>query len=154
MAAFTVNLAFPELKINKVEETDLAITIFADTQEAGVNCQACGQWLDRFHGHDDERYVQHLPIMGKSFTLCYRPRRYLCTTCDIFGITTTATALWHYVKSSFTYEFEIQLLVELINSTVSDVAIKNGVTENKYKELWIDIWQAVLTGIHLMFYVY
>ena len=131
MAAFTVQLTFPELKINKVEEADSAITIFAETQEAGVNCYACGQWTDRFHGYDDKRYVQHLSVMGQALTICYHPRRYRCITCGICDVTTTATPLWHYVKSSFTYEFEVQLLVELINSTVSDVAIKNGVTEKQ-----------------------
>ena len=73
MAAFTINLAFPELKINKVEETNFTLTVFAETEAVGVNCHACGQWTDRFHGHDDERYVQHLPVMGKSLTLCYHP---------------------------------------------------------------------------------
>lgn len=131
MAAFTVNLAFPELKINKVDETDRAITVFAETQEMGVKCHVCGQWTDRFHGYDDARYVQHLPVMGRMLTICYSPRRYLCIACNICDVTTTATPSWHYVKSSFTYEFEIHVLVALINSTVSDVAIKNGLTEKE-----------------------
>ena len=42
MAAFTVNLAFPKLKINQVDETDRAITVFAETQEMGVKCHAYG----------------------------------------------------------------------------------------------------------------
>ena len=69
--------------------------------------------------------------MGQTLTLCYRPQRYLCVSCEMGDVTTTATPLWHSANSRFTYEFEIQMLIELINSTVRDVGIKNGLTEKE-----------------------
>lgn len=51
--------------------------------------------------------------------------------CNLQEPTTTATPGFHYVKSHFTHEFERHLLLQLINSTVTDVAKKYDVTEKE-----------------------
>lgn len=131
MATFDVNFPFLNADISKVEDRESSIDIHVKTNETSVACQQCGKHTDCFHGHDNERCVAHLPIMGKPLNIFYPPRRYLCESCDIHGVTTTATPLWHDVKSQLTYDFERHLMLELVNSTISDVAIKNSLTEKQ-----------------------
>jgi len=131
MATFEVNFPFLNADIIKVEDKESSINIHVKTNETSVACQQCGKHTDCFHGHDNERCVAHLPIMGKLLNIFYPPRRYLCESCDINGVTTPATPLWHDVKSQLTYDFEHHLMLELVNSTISDVAIKNGLTEKQ-----------------------
>ena len=129
MAAFTVTLPLDKFEITESKETESGILIFGCTTETEVACHVCGKLTSSFHGYDEERCVEHLPVFGKSVHIFYRPRRHLCIRCNIQGITTTATPIWHYTKSEFTYGYESRLILYLVNSTKSDVAIKNNLTE-------------------------
>ncbi len=105
----------------------LIITI--ETTEWSVACHTCGKQLTQQHGYDRERTLRHLPVFGKQTTIVYKPHRYICENCDNHP-TTTATPDWHQRDSSDTIDFENHVLMELVNSTVADVAIKASLTES------------------------
>ena len=131
MAALTTNLDLDSFTITKTEETPQVILAYGNTTETAVDCRVCGHQTSYFHGVGEQRQVQHLSVCGKLLFLIYQPRRYQCMNCDRLVPTTTATPQFHYVKSQFTYEFERQVLLGMVNSTEVDVAKKYGVTEKE-----------------------
>ena len=84
------------------------------------------------HGVDRERRLRHLPLFGDHTFIhtfiIYCPHRYICDDCQDHP-TTTVKASWHSPNGSHTTEYENQLLMELVNSTIADVAVKESVTE-------------------------
>ncbi len=131
MPTIDIQFNIPFFRIDKVEETDTAIFIYGQTEETSVGCHICGKETARFHGYDKERKVRHLPIMNKQTYLIYQPKRYICFEHGCHCPTTTATPDFHSSDSQFSYELELYLLRELVNSTVKDVALKNDTTEKK-----------------------
>ena len=63
MPALTINLSLKDFKITGTKETDSKILIYGETTETAVHCHACGKLTDQFHGYDEERCVEHLPIL-------------------------------------------------------------------------------------------
>ncbi len=124
----TVPLDIPDVRVLKTEinpHGDLIITI--ESTKAGTTCRKCGQWIDKFHGHDDWVTLRHLPVFGRPSYLRYRARRYQCPTCE--GHPTTTQRLdWHDPQSPHTFAWEEHLLLQLIGSTLEDVRLKERVT--------------------------
>jgi transposase len=110
----------------KLDKHDVIITI--ETTEPSVACRVCGQQLIKRHGTDQERKLRHLPILGKRTYIVYKPHRYICEDCDN-NPTTTAIPSWHKHDSNYTIDYESHVLMELINSTIVDVSIKEALTE-------------------------
>lgn len=125
MSAFTINFPLDDFSITEVEETEDKILIYGETTETFVTCHTCGNPTSNFHGYDEERCVEHLPIFEKSVYVFYQPKRYVCKDCNPER-TTTATPTWHTKKSSFTEYYEQRLMLDLVGSTLSDVAIKKS----------------------------
>jgi transposase len=109
-----------------LDKHDIIITI--ETTESSVACRVCGKQLTKSHGSDQERKLRHLSILGKQTYIIYKPHRYICDDCDN-NPTTTATPSWHHRDSKYTIDYENHVLMELINSTIVDVAIKETLTE-------------------------
>jgi transposase len=109
-----------------LDKHDIIITI--ETTESSVACRVCGKQLTKSHGSDQERKLRHLSILGKQTYIIYKPHRYICDDCDN-NPTTTATPSWHHRDSQYTIDYENHVLMELINSTIVDVAIKETLTE-------------------------
>ena len=81
-------------------------------------------------GHDDWIRVRYLPVFGHPTYLRYRPKRYRCEYCD--GQPTTTQRLdWHEPNSPNTYAYEEHILLQLVNSTVEDVAIKEKISYDR-----------------------
>jgi transposase len=131
MATLTINIKLENFTIDDVQEGSHIITALGHTTEKEVSCRVCGNVTDHFHGYDVPRKVRHPDLARKPFYILYCPRRYMCFDCDLLEPTTTATPSFHYVKSQFTYEFELYIILDLVNSTVTDVAKKNNVTEKE-----------------------
>jgi len=110
----------------RLDKHDIIITI--ETTESSVVCRVCGKQLTKRHGSDKERKLRHLSILGKQTYIIYKPHRYICDDCDN-NPTTTATPSWHHRDSQYTIDYENHVLMELINSTIVDVAIKETLTE-------------------------
>ena len=126
-AQVTVPLDIPNVRvlrteINKVSE--LIITV--ESTKEGTNCHPCGQEIRKRHGYDEWTIIRHLPVFGRPSYLRYRPRRYQCMACE--GHPTTTQQLdWRESNSPHSMLYDDHLLLQLVNSTVEDVSIKEGI---------------------------
>jgi len=126
-AQITVPLDIPDVRvlqteINKVGE--LIITI--ESTKEGTTCRRCGREIRKRHGYDEWTIIRHLPVFGRPSYLRYRPRRYQCLQCE--GQPTTTQRLdWRESNSPHSMMYDDHLLLQLVNSTVEDVSIKEGV---------------------------
>jgi len=126
-AQVTVPLGIPEVKVVQTEfnkRGDLIITL--ESSKDGTMCRKCGRWISKFHGHDDWVIVRHLPVFGRPTYLRYRPKRYQCQECEGHP-TTTQSLAWQESNSPHTMAYDEHLLLQLVNSTVEDVSVKECV---------------------------
>ena len=126
-AQITVPLDIPDVRvlqteINKVGE--LIITI--ESTKEGTTCRRCGREIRKRHGYDEWTIIRHLPVFGRPSYLRYRPRRYQCLECE-GSPTTTQRLEWRESNSPHSMVYDDHLLLQLVNSTVEDVSIKEGV---------------------------
>ena len=122
----TIPLDIPDVKVLQTEFTkrgELVITVESTKPEA--RCHRCGKVVTKFHGHDDWVTIQYLPVFGRSSYLRYRPRRYYCADC---AVTTTQRVDWHESNSPHTMAYDDHILLQLVNSTIQDVSIKEGIS--------------------------
>jgi len=69
--------------------------------------------------------VRHLPIFDRPTYLRYRPKRYQCEVCE--GHPTTTEQLdWANSNGAHTVAYDEHVLLQLVNSTVEDVGIKEA----------------------------
>ena len=153
-AQVTVPLDIPEVRIlqteiNKVGE--LIITI--ESTKEGTICRQCGREIRKRHGYDEWTIIRHLPVFGRPSYLRYRPRRYQCLACE--GHPTTTQRLdWRESNSPHSIVYDDHLLLQLVNSTVEDVSIKEsvaydcvlGVLERRISAS-VDWWQYTALGV-------
>lgn len=122
----TVPLNIPDVKVLQTEFNklgELIITIESSKPEA--RCHRCGKAVMKLHGHDDWVTIRYLPVFGRASYLRYRPRRYYCADCKV---TTTQRVDWHESNSTHALVYDNHLLLQLVNSTIQDVALKEGVS--------------------------
>jgi len=110
--------------IEFTEEGEIFITITSTIQ--GTVCQSCGQKIFDFYGENREITLRHLSILGKPTYLKLRPQRYRCLHCKAQP-TTTQKLAWYEPRSPHTRAYEHHILLGLVNSTVMDVSIKEGI---------------------------
>jgi len=124
----TIPLDLPDVKVIKSEINgagDLIITV-ESIKDTAV-CHRCGRVIRRFHGHDDWVELRYLPVFERQTYLRYRPRRYRCDDCA--GHPTTSQRLdWHEPNSPHSFAFEQRILLQLVNATIEDVAVKERVS--------------------------
>ena len=129
MSTISIEPNLLETKITKIEKDkfgDILITV--ETTEDYAICRFCKNKIYKRHGVDRERKLKHLPAFGDHTFIIYSPHRYICEDCKDHP-TTNAIASWHSPNGSHTTEYENHLLMELVNSTIADVAIKERTTE-------------------------
>lgn len=127
----TIPLEIPDIEVLKSEinsANELIITV--ESTKTSTVCSRCGRTVQKFQGHDDWIRVRYLPVFGHPTYLRYRPKRYRCEYCD--GQPTTTQRLdWHEPNSPNTYAYEEHILLQLVNSTVEDVAIKEKISYDR-----------------------
>ncbi len=129
MLDFERLLNLPATKIVKIDDSKPgSINIYIETTETHTGCHVCGKNIHKKHGQDQERKVKHLPLFDNEVTIIYKPNRYICDDCN-HPPTTTATPSWHTQNSAYTNAYERHILLELVNSTIVDVSIKEKITE-------------------------
>lgn len=123
-AQITIPLDIPDVRVLQTEineRGELIITV--ESTKDGARCRQCGRWIEKFHGHDDWVMVRHLSVLGRPSYLRYRPKRYQCRACE--GRPTTTQCLdWAVPNSAHTIACDQHVLLQLVNSTVEDVSIK------------------------------
>ena len=130
MGDVPVPIDLPGVDVIKVEMNDChELLITVETTEKSVKCRKCNRIITARHGDDKERRLRHLDVFHYRTYVIYKPHRYICHDCDTHP-TTTATAIWHKPNSAFTIPFEADMLMELINSTITDVCAKHQLTED------------------------
>jgi transposase len=123
----TIPLDIPDVRVVKSEINNAGeLIITVESTKATAVCSRCGRIIQRFHGHDDWVKLRYLSVFGHPTYLRYRPKRYRCDHCD--GQPTTSQRLdWHEANSPNTFAYEQHILLQLVNATVVDVAVKEKI---------------------------
>ena len=123
-AQITIPLDIPDVRVLQTsvnERGEIIITI--ESTKAGTPCRKCGKWIAKLHGRDAWVTIRHLPAFGRPTYLRYRPNRYQCPDCEGHP-TTTQVLEWSDGNSPHSFAYDNHLLLQLVNSTVEDVSVK------------------------------
>jgi len=127
-AQITIPLDIPDVRVLQTslnERGEIIITI--ESTKAGTQCRKCGKWITKLHGRDEWVIIRHLPAFGRPTYLRYRPSRYQCQDCE--GHPTTTQVLgWSDGNSPHSFAYDNHILLQLVNSTVEDVRVKEGLS--------------------------
>jgi len=125
-AQITIPLDIPDVRVLQTtmgERGEIIITI--ESTKVGTRCRKCRKWITKVHGRDEWITIRHLPVFGRPSFLRYRPRRYQCQDCE--GHPTTTEKLdWQDANSPHSFAYDNHILLQLVNSTVEDVSVKEG----------------------------
>jgi transposase len=127
MADITFPLDIPDVTILETainEQGDYIITVESTWQS--THCRQCGREISQFHGYDKWITLRHLSILGRRVYIKLQPKRYRCPYCDD-GPTTTQQLEWYNARHGQTIAYEKHLLLQLVNSTLSDVSRKEAI---------------------------
>jgi transposase len=127
-ANFQISLDIPDVEILKIEKNkteDLIITV--KSTKYSTPCHKCGKEAKKSNGYGETIILKHLPILGQEVYIRIKLARYQCEDCDDKPTTTEQTS-WFNRRSKFTKAYEEYLMRSLINSTISDVSRKEGVS--------------------------
>ena len=126
MDCFEIPLDIEDVKIEQVKFTqhDEIIITVTNTLE-GTECHRCGKKITTAYGCGREITLRHLSILGKPTYIQIKPKRYPCSYCGDHP-TTTQKVSWYEARSPHTTAYETPVLLSLVNSTVADVSIKEG----------------------------
>ncbi len=102
-------------------EGQLIITVKSMIE--GTCCQKCGHHTKALYDHGDARFARHTSVFGLETYIRFFPKRYKCSHCTK---TTTQSVPWCEPRCHHTIAYENHVLLQLINSTVSDVSIKEN----------------------------
>ena len=120
-------LNIPHIRVTKVDYDKDQIECDVVSTRGYALCHQCGQKATEFHAQGEKLPQQHLPLCGRQVLLWFYSKRYRCPHCP-GCVTTTEQPFWSDAKGGYTQAFAEFLLLELVNSTVQDVARKHGVS--------------------------
>jgi transposase len=126
-ANIEIPLDLPDIRILKTEMGQREIVITVESTREWAICARCGNEIREFHSYGRQLRLRHLPILGRPVIIEIRPKRFRCPTCDHHP-TTTQKLDWYNERSLHTVAYDQWLLLQLIGSTISDVARKEGTT--------------------------
>jgi len=127
-AQITIPFDIPDVRVLQTsmgERGEIIITI--ESIKKGTACRKCGRWITKSHGHDEWVMIRHLPAFGRATYLRYRPKRYQCQDCEGHP-TTTQSLAWHDSNSPHSLVYDNHILLQLVNATVEEVSIKEGLS--------------------------
>lgn len=123
----SVPLDIEGVKVNHVElTTDGEVYIYVNSTVKGTHCSHCGREINEVHDYGREVKIRHLSILGMPTYIVIKPCRYICRQCP-GGPTTTQSLPWYESRNSITHSYAEHVLKLLVNSTVMDVAQKEGI---------------------------
>jgi transposase len=126
MDRFEIPLDLEGVHIEHVEFTvnnEIILTVSSTVE--GTICHRCGQEIKDFLGYGREITLRHLSILGKRTYIRMKPKRYQCPYCPEHP-TTTQHMSWHEERSPHTKAYDTHVLLSLVNCTVADVSVKEG----------------------------
>jgi transposase len=110
-----------DIKLNKRGEYIVTVESTLDS----APCHQCGRKITKCIGHDRAITLRHLSILGHPVYIRLRPKRFQCPYCAKKP-TSTQQLSWYQSNSPHTKAYEEHVLLQLVNSTIQDVAIKEG----------------------------
>ena len=119
-------LGIPNIIIESVEfnsESECIITVKSSKKE--IKCNKCHKPTSR-HGYGRMLRLRHLAVFGHKTYIQISPARGICKNCNDTP-TTTEDYDWHSNNSSCTKAYERHILLSLINSTITDVSVKEDI---------------------------
>jgi transposase len=124
----SIPLDIPDVRVLQTELTkDGELILTVESTLTSTTCRRCGRTITERHGVDEPRLLRHLPILGRVVYLRIRPKRFRCPFCDDHP-TTTQQLDWYDPNALHTKAYERHLILQLINSTITDVQAKEDVT--------------------------
>src|SRR5215207_6826665 len=124
----SIPLDIPDVRVLQTELTkDGEFILTVESTLTSTTCRRCGRTITERHGLDEPRLLRHLLILGRVVYLRIRTKRFRCPWCDGHP-TTTQTLDWYYPNALHTHAYERLLIVQLINSTLTDVEAKEDVS--------------------------
>lgn len=124
----SIPLDIPDLRVLQTDITKAGEFILTvESTLESTSCRRCGRTITEPHGTDQPRLLRHLPILGRPVYLRIRPKRFRCPFCDDHP-TTTQHLDWYDPQALHTLAYERHLIVQLINSTLTDVTEKEDVS--------------------------
>ena len=147
-------LEIPNVRIIETRvEGDQNLIIDVESSDVGTACHRCGQGTYASDGHDKPITLRHLPIFRYESFIRISPTRCKCKC----GAITIQKYVWYTQRSTCTELYENHILLQLINSTISDVSIKEnigydvvrGIVERKIATMidWSQITKIEVIGI-------
>jgi transposase len=137
----SIPLDIPDVRVLQTELTkagELILTV--ESTLTSTSCRRCGRTITERHGLDEPRLLRHLPILGRVVYLRLRPKRFRCPFCDDHP-TTTQRLDWYDPNALHTKAYERHLIVQLVNSTFTNVQAKEDVTADALLGI-LDRWIA------------
>ncbi|MBE0472551.1 MAG: ISL3 family transposase [Methyloprofundus sp.] len=122
-----IPLDLPNVRVENYQQTDKGLVITVVSTCTTTECRQCGRTIDKFHGYGKAITLRHLPIFDRPVWIRIRPKRFQCPYCDK-GPTTSQRCEWYEPKSPHTKAYENWILRELVNSTLSDVSLKQDLS--------------------------
>lgn len=124
----SIPLDIPDVRVLQTDLTQAdEFILTVESTRTSTSCRRCGRIITEQHGEDRPRLLRHLPILGRVVYLRIRPKRFRCSFCDDHP-TTTQELDWYDPNALHTKAYERHLIVQLVNSTVTDVVAKEDVS--------------------------
>lgn len=124
----SIPLDIPDVRVLQTDLTQAdEFILTVESTLSSTSCRRCGRTITEQHGEDRPRLLRHLPILGRPVYLRIRPKRFRCPYCDDHP-TTTQELDWYDQGALHTKAYERLLIVQLVNSTVTDVVAKEDVS--------------------------
>ena len=124
----SIPLDIPDVRVLQTDLTQAdEFILTVESTLTSTSCRRCGRIITEQHGEDRPRLLRHLPILGRVVYLRIRPKRFRCPFCDDHP-TTTQELDWYDPNALHTKAYERHLIVQLVNSTVTDVVAKEDVS--------------------------
>ena len=125
------------LKSEAGERGEIIITI--ESSKAGTSCRQSGKWITKLHGQDDWVTIRHLPVFRRPATCAIVPDG---INVRIVKVIPRQPKDWmHDSNSPHSFAYDNHVLLQLVNSTVEDVSLKEG----SPMKVWLGHWNGVLT---------
>lgn len=117
-------LQIPDIKIVSINiDPDGAVIMNIESLIVETTCHKCGKKVTKKDGKEKARLLRHLPMFSNKTYIRIAPQSYKCNC----GCTTVQSYPWHTPKASCTSIYEDHLLLQVINSTLSDVSMKEDI---------------------------
>ena len=135
MTAFSSSINLRNIKVTDQETLDNGdIIVRVECLENGTHCKRCGKHIIKRHSLNKIIRLKHLPSCGDDVYIESQLVRYQCIDCN-GSPTTTQKPSWYQSTGLCTDVYAKHIITELINSTISDVASKEGITQDRVNSI-------------------